>query len=70
MANKKAKKVEIDPNAGAFRIPLAARYSSLGERTIENLISSGRLRSGKVGRCRVVRRADLDEFLARQVATS
>jgi excisionase family DNA binding protein len=73
MANRKAKKAEtkpIDPNVGAYRTEIAGRYIGVGHRKTEQLISSGELPSLKIGRCRVVRRKDLDDYLARQVAAS
>jgi excisionase family DNA binding protein len=41
-----------------------ARVSGLSLRTVQRRISSGELRSARVGRCRRVSRVALDEFLA------
>jgi len=51
-------------------IPLAARYSSLCERTIGKLLRDpiNPLPSVLIGRSRRIRRADLDAFFSRRLA--
>jgi excisionase family DNA binding protein len=73
MANRKVKRAEtkpIDPNVGAYRIPIAARYMGIGSRKVEQLVRSGAVPSLKIGRCRIIRKVDADNYLARQVAAS
>jgi excisionase family DNA binding protein len=65
-----ATSTELDPNANAFRTPNAARFSGMSERTIQRLIASRELPSARVGKIRLVRRKDLEEFLARKVIAS
>jgi excisionase family DNA binding protein len=48
----------------AYRTCEAARVSGVSPRTIQRLISEGKLRSVRVGAIRLVRRKTLDEFLA------
>jgi excisionase family DNA binding protein len=67
MANKKIK--EIDPLALAFRPLGAARVIGVGTRTVERLISTGELRSVRIGKCRLIRRKDLEAFLEARVAS-
>jgi len=55
-------------NPLAFDVRTAARLLSVGARTVELLIASGELASLHIGRCRRIRRIDLEEFLMRQVA--
>ena len=51
-------------------IPLAARYSSLSERTVGKLLRDpiNPLPSALIGRSRRIRRADLDAFFSRRLA--
>jgi excisionase family DNA binding protein len=56
---------EVPP---AFDVRTAARLLSVSPRTVELLIASGQLASLHIGRCRRIRRVDLEDFLARQVA--
>ncbi len=52
----------------AFDVRTAARMASVSPRSVELLIASGELASFHIGRCRRIRRVDLEEYLARQVA--
>jgi excisionase family DNA binding protein len=70
MAKPSKKVKEIDPLTMSFRPPQVARVTDLGLRTVETLISTGKLRSMRIGRCRVVRRKDLEDFLERQVTAA
>ena len=55
-------------DAAAFTTLGAARITSVGHSTLLNLIHSGQLKSFKIGRRRLVRRSDLDAFIASRVA--
>jgi len=52
----------------AFNVPATARMIGVSTRTVELLIASGQLASLHIGRCRRIRRVDLEDYLARQVA--
>ena len=58
-------------SAPRYAVPLvttlreAASILTISERKICDLVSSGKLRSKKIGRRRVIRRADIENFLAR-----
>lgn len=49
----------------AVRIPEAARRVGLGRSTLYEHIASGDLRSFRVGRSRLIRVADLDDWVRR-----
>lgn len=51
----------------SLRIDDVVRATGLGKRTVERLIRSGELHSFTVGTARLVRMADLEDFLARKV---
>jgi Helix-turn-helix domain len=53
----------LDPNAFAFSIPDAARFSALGPTTIKALIRTGRLSVHKHGKRSLVLRGDLETHL-------
>jgi excisionase family DNA binding protein len=57
------KPIIAETDSRAFHIKEAARYTRLSRATIYRLIKSGHLRSIKVGRRRLLLRADLEALL-------
>jgi hypothetical protein len=53
----------LDPNAFAFSIPDAARFSGLGLTTVKALVRSGMLAVHKAGKRSLVLRVDLEAYL-------
>jgi excisionase family DNA binding protein len=51
----------------AVDIRTAARMLAVGTRTVELLIATGQLASLHIGRCRRIRRVDLEDYLARRL---
>jgi excisionase family DNA binding protein len=47
----------------AFRVPDATVYSSLSRASLYRAMKAGTLRSVKIGKCRLILRADLEAFL-------
>lgn len=60
--------LDADPHSDAVLVDLAtaARYLSVGVRTVERLVTAGDLRSVQVGRSRRIHRDDLDTYLRAQ----
>lgn len=55
----------IQPHA--LGVPDAARYIGVGRTRIYELIGSGELKSLRIGGRRLIRRADLEEFISRHL---
>ena len=51
----------------AFSVPDAVRYSGLSRTRIYEMIQARQLPSAKIGRQRIIRRADLDALIDRAV---
>lgn len=56
-----SKKANNEPRA--LRLPGACEYTGLSRASLYRAIKSGKLRSIKIGKCRLFLRADLDLFL-------
>ena len=52
----------------AFRVPDIARVTGISISTVKRLIKTRELPSLRVGKCRLVRRRDLEKFLESRVA--
>jgi excisionase family DNA binding protein len=56
-----------DSEALAFRVPDVAKVSGISVSTVKRLIKTRQLPSLRVGKCRLVRRRDLEKFLESRV---
>lgn len=64
MINRNPKKLPLPPPTKTMLSVLeAAALSSLGRSTVYELVQSGRLRSKRIGKRYIIKRADLETFM-------